>query len=187
MPTSANSTTTIAVLGVGSMGAPVAAQLISAGFDVRVWNRSPDRLGPLVAVGAVAMSTPAEAAADADVLVTMLTDGAAVLSVLSGPEGALATARSDALWLQMSTVGVDWTDRLGAVAADQGLMFVDAPVSGSVGPAREGALLILASGPDRAREAATPVLDALGRRTLWLGAAGTGSKAKLVLNNWLVD
>jgi 3-hydroxyisobutyrate dehydrogenase len=90
-------------------------------------------------------------------------------------------------WVQMATVGLPWTARLAEAAAAQRMVFVDAPVSGSEGPARAGQLTILASGPDWLRETLAPVFAALGRATVWLGPAGNGTKAKLVLNNWLAD
>jgi 3-hydroxyisobutyrate dehydrogenase len=165
----------------------MATRLIAAGFEVRIWNRSPQRVLPLVEAGAVRTSSPAEAATGADVLVTMLPDGPAVEAVMRGPEGALEAASKGAIWLQMSSVGLEWSDRLGELVADSELTFVDAPVSGSVGPAATGTLLVLASGPGDIQDAVAPVLGAMSRKTLWLGAAGAGSRAKLVLNNWLVD
>jgi 3-hydroxyisobutyrate dehydrogenase len=86
----------------------------------------------------------------------------------------------------MATVGVDWLGRLVALAADHGVALVDAPVSGSDGPAREAKLIVLASGPDDARPRVQAIFDAIGRETLWLGPAGQGTRMKLVLNNWLV-
>jgi 3-hydroxyisobutyrate dehydrogenase len=86
----------------------------------------------------------------------------------------------------MATVGVDWLGRLVALAADRGVELVDAPVSGSDGPAREGKLIVLASGPDEARARVQAIFDAIGRETLWLGPTGQGTRMKLVLNNWLV-
>jgi 3-hydroxyisobutyrate dehydrogenase len=117
----------------------------------------------------------------------MLTDGDAVTEAMTGPTGALSELRPGSVWIQMSTVGVDWTDRLAAHARDHGVEFVDAPVSGSDGPAREAQLMVLASGSDAVRERVQPVFDAIGRRTLWLGPAGSGSRLKLVLNNWLAS
>jgi 3-hydroxyisobutyrate dehydrogenase len=87
----------------------------------------------------------------------------------------------------MATVGVDWTDRLAARAWDHGLEFVDAPVSGSDGPARDAQLVILASGSGTVRDRVQPLFDAIGRRTLWLGPQGDGTRLKLVLNNWLAS
>jgi 3-hydroxyisobutyrate dehydrogenase len=177
----------IAFLGAGQMGEPMARRLIGAGFTVRVWNRTAARVASLIESGATGAATPAIAAEGADLIVTMLTDAPAVEAVVSGDDGALATASRGAVWLQMSTIGVDGTDRLRALAAASDVLFVDAPVSGSVELAASGRLLILASGPLEAQPAAARAFDAMGRHTYWLGEAGGGSRAKLVLNNWLVD
>ena len=176
---------TVAVLGTGAMGAPIARSLVRAGFPVRVWNRSPERAEALAADGAEPASSPAEAVAPAEVVLTMLADGDAVMSAMTGPDGAAAALRPQSVWVQMSTVGLDWIERLGAVAAEHGIQFVDSPVSGSVGPASDGTLLVLASGPDASRARAELLLDAIGQRTLWLGPAGNGTRLKLALNNWL--
>jgi 3-hydroxyisobutyrate dehydrogenase len=117
----------------------------------------------------------------------MLPDGQVVEDVMVGEEGAVRGLREGATWLQMSSVGVEWSERLAALAATHALAYVDAPVSGSTGPAKDGTLIVLASGPEGARAIAAPVFDALGKETAWLGTAGAGSRAKLVLNNWLVD
>jgi 3-hydroxyisobutyrate dehydrogenase len=178
---------TIAFLGAGHMGAPMASRLIHDGFNVRVWNRSSERLSALVQLGGIEASTPAHAALGADVVITMLPDGPTVESVIDGENGAFDSLARGAVWLQMSTIGIDWTERLAATAREAGVLFVDAPVSGSVTPATTGELLILASGPSEAKAVATTAFDSLGRHTFWLGPAGAGSKAKLVLNNWLVD
>ncbi len=178
---------TIAFLGTGQMGTPMASRLIAAGFNVRVWNRSIERLEGLVQLGGIEATTPAEAASGADVVITMLPDGPTIETVIDGEDGAFTTMARGALWLQMGTIGIEWTARLGVRAMQAGVLFVDAPVSGSVAPATTGELLILASGPLAAQPVATRALDAMGRQTFWLGAAGAGSRAKLILNNWLVD
>ncbi|WIV56601.1 NAD(P)-dependent oxidoreductase [Amycolatopsis nalaikhensis] len=171
---------TVAFLGTGIMGAPMAANLAKAGLDVRVWNRTAAKAEPLADVATVAGS--AAAAADgADILVTMLSDGPAVASAFEA-----ASPASGTLWLQMSTVGLDWTDRLAAMAEKAGVVFVDAPVLGTRQPAEQAQLQILASGPEEARPKATPVFDAVGLKTRWLGPAGQGSKLKLVLNAWVL-
>ncbi len=177
----------IAFLGVGEMGTPMASRLISAGFAVRVWNRSKERVRALVELGAVEASTPAQAVAGAQVVITMLPDGPVTESVAQGANGALATLSRAAIWLQMGTIGLEWTDQLGKAVTDTGAIFVDSPVSGSVGPATAGQLVILASGPDEAQSVADPIFAAMGSHTFWLGPAGAGSRAKLVLNSWLVD
>jgi 3-hydroxyisobutyrate dehydrogenase len=176
----------VAVLGTGTMGAPMARNLLHAGFGLRVWNRTMAKAAALAADGARPAFDPAEAATDADVLITMLTDGATVADAMSGPEGALSMLRTDAIWIQMSTVGVEWTDRLADLAERHGVAFVDAPVSGSSEPADRGELEILAAGALDVRPRVQPIFDALGRRTVWLDRVGDGSRLKLALNNWLV-
>jgi len=178
--------TTVAVLGTGSMGAPIARNLLAAGFPVSVWNRTAARAAPLVNDGARLAPSPADAAKNADVVLTMLTDGAAVQETMSGPGGALQAMRTGSVWIQMATVGLDWITRLIGLAAEHDVELVDAPVSGSDGPAREGKLIVLASGPDQARAKVQAIFDAIGRQTLWLGPTGQGTRMKLVLNNWLV-
>ncbi len=176
----------IAFLGTGRMGGPMAANLARGGFGVRVWNRTASRAQALAAQGAVVASSPAQAAAGAAVVITMLADGPATEQAATGPDGFLA-AGPGVIWVQMGTVGIEWTARLAAVAAARGVTFADAPVSGSEGPARAGQLTILASGPDSVRDVLAPVFGVLGRATAWLGTAGNGTRAKLVLNNWLAD
>src|ERR1700684_3316396 len=149
-------TTTVAFLGAGRMGAPMATRLIEAGFAVQVWNRSAERVKSLVDLGATSLSSPAKAASGVDFLVTMLPDGPLVEAAMIGPEGGLETLRPGAVWLQMSSIGVEWTAQLKALADAKGVVFVDAPVSGSVAPATSGTLLILASGPSEVREHVAP-------------------------------
>jgi 3-hydroxyisobutyrate dehydrogenase len=177
----------VAVLGTGRMGAPIARNLLGAGFEVSVWNRSRQRAEELVDAGARVAASPADAAGSAEVVLTMLADGEAVAHAMTGPDGALSGVRPGSVWIQMATVGVDWTDRLAAHAWDYGLEFIDAPVSGSDGPAREAQLMVLASGTAAARDRVQPLFDAIGRRTLWLGPAGDGTRLKVVLNNWLAS
>jgi 3-hydroxyisobutyrate dehydrogenase len=179
-------TPVVAFLGTGRMGGPMAANLACAGFDVRVWNRTVSRAEALEADGAVVASSLAHAVWDAAVVITMLADGPATEQAASGPDGLL-TASPGTIWVQMATVGIEWTARLAGLAAAAGVVFVDAPVSGSEGPARAGQLTILASGPDQVRDVLAPVFGVLGRATAWLGPAGHGTRAKLVLNNWLAD
>jgi 3-hydroxyisobutyrate dehydrogenase len=166
------------------MGAPIARNLLHAGFPVRVWNRTPAKAA-LVGVDAQRTLTPGTAATGADVLITMLADGAAVEQVMTGPAGALSMLGAGAIWIQMSTVGTEWTHRLAGLAATHDVAFVDAPVSGSSVAAEAGALIILASGPTTARARVRPLFDVLGKQTLWLERTGDGSRLKLALNNWL--
>ena len=179
-------TPVVAFLGTGRMGGPMAANLARAGYTVRVWDRTPSRAAALVKDGATAAATSAEAIRGAGILVTMLADGPATDQALRGPDGYLDIGPG-LIWIQMATVGMDWTQRFVNTATRYQMSFFDAPVSGSQGPAQAGELTILASGPHWLREAVDPVFAALGRTTAWLGPAGNGTRAKLVLNNWLAD
>ena len=182
----------IAFLGTGRMGAPMAANLARGGFAVRAWNRTASRAAPLAEDSAAIAGSPAEAVKGAGIVITMLADGPATEQAVAGPDGFLADAgvlagTGGLIWVQMATIGMDWTARLAAAAARHGVTFVDAPVSGSQGPAQTGQLAILASGPDQVRDVLAPVFGTLGRAIAWLGPAGHGTRAKLVLNSWLVD
>jgi 3-hydroxyisobutyrate dehydrogenase len=167
----------VAVLGTGTMGAPMARRLIEAGLEVRAWNRT--RAKAEAVEGAVVCDSAAEAASGAGLVVTMLADGAAV-------EEAVGDVSFGGPWLQMSTVGIAACERLAALAEERGAAFVDAPVLGTKQPAEKGELVVLASGPAEARDAARPVFEAVGSRVVELGEAGEGTRLKLVLNNWLV-
>jgi 3-hydroxyisobutyrate dehydrogenase len=168
------------------MGGPMAANLARAGFPVRAWDRTASHAAALVKDGATAAASPAEAVKGAQILITMLADGPATEQALRGPDGELEIGPG-LIWVQMATVGMEWTQRFVNTATHYQVSFVDAPVSGSQGPAQAGQLTILASGPSWLREAVAPVFAALGRATSWLGPAGNGTRAKLVLNNWLAD
>ena len=176
----------IAFLGTGRMGGPMAANLARAGFRVRAWDRTASHAAALIKDGATAAASPAEAVKGAQILITMLADGAATEQALRGPDGELEIGPG-LIWVQMATVGMEWTQRFTNTATHYRVSFFDAPVSGSQGPAQAGELTILASGPSWLREAVAPVFAALGRATTWLGPAGNGTRAKLVLNNWLAD
>ncbi len=176
----------VAVLGTGIMGSAMAGNLVSAGLRTTVWDRSPAATAPLSDAGALVAASAAEAARDAQVVVTMLPTADVVNSVIFAGGVAQALA-GGAVWAQMGTIGLAATtgigSRLGQLRPD--VLFVDAPVSGSKGPAEAGQLLILASGPPAAAEAVRPVFSAIGRKTVWLGEAGQGSRMKLVVNAYM--
>lgn len=179
---------TVAVLGAGgTMGLPMARNLARAGLAVRAWNRTAEKARPLADDGATLCDTPHEAATGADVVLTILTDADAVLEVADGDGGALAAAGADAVWLQMSTIGVDGAARCLQVADRHGIALVDAPVLGTKAPAEAGELVVLASGDQALRDTVAPVLDAVGRTTLWVGDAGAGSRLKVAVNAWLLS
>jgi 3-hydroxyisobutyrate dehydrogenase len=176
----------VAVIGAGIMGSAMARNLAAAGLTTRVWDRTASATGPLADAGAVVAASARDAVRDAGVVITMLPTADAVESVMF--DGQVAEAFADGcVWAQMGTIGVEATlrirDRLAALRP--GVMFVDAPVSGSKGPAEQGQLLILASGPEAAADAVRPVFDVIGRKTVWLGEAGRGSQVKLVVNAYL--
>ncbi|MGD3106322.1 NAD(P)-dependent oxidoreductase [Streptomyces sp. YGL11-2] len=176
----------VAVLGTGIMGAAMARNLARAGLDVRAWNRTRAKAEPLAADGARITDTPAEAVDGADVVLTMLLDGPAVLDALRQAAPRLAPGT---LWLQMSTVGPEALVPLARFAAEHDLRFVDAPVVGTKAPAEKGELTILAAGPQELRERAGRVFDIVGSRTQWVGEDGTGgaaSRLKLVVNTWVL-
>ena len=175
--------TTVGFLGTGTMGLPMARNLLKAGFTVRAWNRSPERARPLAGEGAEVVDDPRRAAEGAEVLVTMLSDAEAVLDVAGR---ALDALPEGALWVQMSTIGVNGTDRCRELAERTGSRFVDAPVLGTREPAEQGKLVILASGPEDARDRCQPLFDAVGARTMWVGEAGAGNRCKVVVNSWIV-
>lgn len=177
----------VAVLGLGTMGAGMARSLLRAGLPVDVWNRTPERAATLAEAGAVAHTDPASAVAHAGVVITMLSDAAAVRAVALDA-GMLAAMTPGSVWAQMATIGVAGTGELAGVVAAQrpDVMFVDAPVSGTRAPAEAGELLILASGPEAARPLLELAFGAVGQATRWLGEAGAGSRLKLVTNTWLM-
>jgi 3-hydroxyisobutyrate dehydrogenase len=170
----------VAVLGTGTMGAGMVRSLRRAGIPVRAWNRDAGKARALTDTGAQACDSPADAVAGADVVLTMLFDADAAIDVVRQAAPPAGTT-----WLQCSTVGVEGAERTAAVAAELDLVLVDCPVLGTKQPAEQGALVLLASGPEEVRGALAPVFDALGSKTLWLGAAGAGSRLKMACNAWL--
>jgi 3-hydroxyisobutyrate dehydrogenase len=176
----------VAVLGMGAMGRGMAASALRAGIPTIVWNRRTEATRDLADLGAQVAGTAADAARQAAIVVTMVTDADAVLSVAQD-QGMLAALAPGAIWAQMSTIGVAGIDRVAAMAGAErpDVMLLDAPVSGSKDPAERGQLTIFASGPGEARVRVAPLFDALGQRTIWVGEAGAGTRLKLVNNTWL--
>jgi 3-hydroxyisobutyrate dehydrogenase len=176
--------TKAAVLGTGIMGAAMARNLLSAGMEVSAWNRSREKAEPLGDDGAEVADSPADAARGADFLLTMLADADIIEEAIAGD--VLPALAEGGVWLQMSTVGEDGSNRLAEIASEHGVPYVDAPVLGTRQPAEQGQLVVLASGPEEVREQSERVFDAVGSKTVWLGEAGAGSRLKLVTNNWIV-
>jgi 3-hydroxyisobutyrate dehydrogenase len=171
----------IALLGTGIMGAPMARHIAAAGQDVAAWNRTREKAEGIEGVSVA--GSPAEAVAGAEVVVTMLADADAVADVMGE---AIDSVDASAIWWQCSTVGIEGTERLHALADEHGLAFVDAPVLGTKQPAEEGKLTVLASGPSAALDTLAPLFDAVGAKTVRLGDVGEGTRAKLVMNHWVL-
>jgi len=175
--------TSIGFCGLGRMGAPMAARLVDAGHDVSVWNRTPERAESLVQRGASRAGSPADAAARAEIVVTMLADPRAIEEVVFGPDGVAAGVRSGTTVVEMSTIGVDAVRSVAARLPD-GVEMVDAPVLGSVPQAAEGTLKIFVGGDQSAFERYRRVLEAMGTPR-HLGSLGAGAAMKLVANSTL--
>jgi 3-hydroxyisobutyrate dehydrogenase len=176
----------VAVLGIGAMGHGMAVSALRAGIPTIVWNRTTEATRDLADLGAEVAGSAADAARRAAIVVTMVTSADAVISI-ARDHGVLAAMAPGAVWAQMSTIGVEGTDRVAAMADAErpDVMLLDAPVSGSKDPAERGQLTIFASGPGEARARVAPLFDALGQRTIWVGEAGAGTRLKLVNNTWL--
>jgi 3-hydroxyisobutyrate dehydrogenase len=177
---------TVAFLGTGTMGFPMAANIARAGLPVRAWNRSREKAEPLAAEGVTVAGTPAEAVAGATIVVTMLTDGNAVLDVME-KRGALEAIARGVVWAQMSTIGLEALERCAVLAREHGIELVDAPVLGTRQPAEAGELTVLAAGPKAALDRCEKLFQAVGNRIVRLGEAGGATRLKLVLNAWIVS
>lgn len=174
------------MLGIGTMGHGMAGSALRAGIPTTVWNRNPEATGDLAEIGAEVAHTPADAVRKARIVVTMVTDADAVISIAK-EGGMLAALAPGTIWAQMSTIGVTGTERVADLVGMErpDVLVLDAPVSGSKGPAEDGKLTIFASGPEEARTRVGPLFEALGQRTIWLGPFGNGTRMKLVANTWL--
>src|SRR5271165_406956 len=168
------------------MGSAMARNLVGAGLPTTVWDRSPSATASLAQAGASVATSPEEAIREARVVITMLPTASVVESVIFS-DGTPEAFTRGAVWAQMGTIGVaataEFAGRLSRLRPD--VMFVDAPVSGSKGPAEAGQLLILASGPREADPIARTAFSAIARKTVWLGDAGQGSRMKLVVNAYM--
>ena len=173
----------VAVLGTGVMGAGMVRSLRRAGLEVNAWNRTRDKAEPLAGDGARVCGTAGEAVADADVVVLMLFDTAAVLEVMTE---ALPTAEHGPVWVQTSTIGLEGTAQAADLASRFGAPFVDAPVLGTRQPAEQGSLVFLAAGAEELRGRVGPAFEAMGSKTIWVSEEpGRGSALKLVCNAYV--
>ncbi|MDR3579237.1 MAG: NAD(P)-dependent oxidoreductase [Oryzomonas sp.] len=169
-------------IGLGIMGSAMAANLVKAGFDVTVWNRTPAKCAPLVSLGARQGKSPGEVAASCDITFAMLADPTAAHEAFFGLNGVLAGIGGGRGYIDMSTVDDVTARTIAAAVAKAGGRFLEAPVSGTKKPAEDGTLVILAAGDRSLYEEAAQALDKLGKKRLYLGAVGQGARMKLVVN-----
>jgi 3-hydroxyisobutyrate dehydrogenase len=174
---------TVAVLGTGVMGGPMARNIARAGLDVRAWNRTIDKARDLEDDGATVVERPEDAVDGADIAVTMLADAEATLAVA---DAILPALGPHAIWVQAGTIGIQPIERCIEMARRSGATILDAPVLGTAKPAQDGALTVLASGPDEAIDRCEPVFGAIGQRTVRVGPAGSGTRLKLAVNAWVL-
>jgi 3-hydroxyisobutyrate dehydrogenase len=172
----------VAILGLGTMGGGMAANLLKAGFSLSVYNRTAAKARALIDAGARLASTPAEAAKGASVIISMLADDAASRAVWLGKDGALDAARKGVILIESSTASPAWIAEFARLAEQRGVDLLDAPVTGSRMQAEAGQLSFLVGGKDSVLDAVTPVLKAMSKEIIYLGPVGSGAKMKLINN-----
>ncbi|WP_411348367.1 NAD(P)-dependent oxidoreductase [Paenibacillus sp. WLX2291] len=172
----------VAWIGTGHMGLPMAQRLQQAGYSLHVYNRTADKAAPLKQAGATLHSSPGAAAAEADTIFIMLTKGDTVQQVLDGEDGILNHVRAGSYIVNMSTISPGEARAFAQSVQQKGAIYLDAPVSGSVAPAQQGQLVILAGGTANAVQHCQPYFDMLGKHTIHFGDVGAGNSAKLSIN-----
>jgi 2-hydroxy-3-oxopropionate reductase len=170
--------TTIGFIGLGIMGKPMARNLMKAGYQLVVYNRSPGPMNELTAEGATAASNPREVAEQSNVVITMLPDSPQVQEVMTGENGVLAGAKANALVIDMSTISPVVTQQLARAAQARGVRMLDAPVSGGDVGAQQGTLSIMVGGSSEDFEQAKPLLEVLGKTIVHVGGTGAGQVVK---------
>ncbi len=160
----------------------MAASLVTGGHDVRAWNRTRGKAGPLEALGAQVAASPADAVAAAEVCFTMLSDPPAVRAAALGDRGFLSSLARGSLWVDCSTVNPSFSREMASLAARRGVRFLDAPVAGTIGPAAEGKLTFFVGGDASDIGGCRPLLDLMGRAVVHVGPTGAGTSLKMVLN-----
>jgi 3-hydroxyisobutyrate dehydrogenase-like beta-hydroxyacid dehydrogenase len=172
----------IGLLGLGLMGRPMGMNLLKAGHRLTVWNRTPARARELVEAGAVLAKTPREAAAQSDVLLSIVSDPAALETVLWGNAGALDGLKAGSIYIDSSTVSPVLAKKVAAACKERGVRFLDAPVTGGDWGAREGNLVFMIGGEAETLREVEPVLGVLGKKWFHLGPHGAGQTVKLAMN-----
>jgi 2-hydroxy-3-oxopropionate reductase len=171
-------TSALGFVGLGTMGVPMASNLLKHGFPVRVWSRRQEAMQPLIAAGASAGASPADVAAHSDITLTMVTDGRAAEEVMLGDAGVVHGAASGALAIDHSTIPPEIAKRIAATLAARGIDMLDAPVSGGAAAARAGTLAVMAGGAESAVARARPILSCYAATIVHIGPSGAGQVAK---------
>jgi 3-hydroxyisobutyrate dehydrogenase len=172
----------VGIAGIGRMGAAIAQRLMSAGHEVTVWNRTPAKTKPVAQMGAKVAESPRELAKACEVVITIVTDAAAIDALYSGEDGLLAGDVKEKLFIEMSTVRPETIEQLAENVKKKGAAIVDCPVGGSTAPALEGKLIGFVGGRNADVARATPILDQLCRRVEPVGPVGSGARMKLAIN-----
>ncbi|HEV7218299.1 MAG: NAD(P)-dependent oxidoreductase [Terriglobales bacterium] len=174
----------VAILGLGIMGSGMAGRVLAANYPLTVYNRNPEKAKRFADAGAFVASSPREAAARAEIVISMVADDTSSCAIWLGPEGALAGANRDAVLIESSTLTVGWIKELAVKAMQRGHELLDAPVTGTKPHAESGELVFLVGGSEKALAVARPVLSVMSRDILHLGPTGSGAVMKLI-NNFL--
>lgn len=172
----------IGFIGLGIMGSRMAANLLSKGFSLKVYNRTKSKAEPLIEAGAEWAETASDAGKNVDILITMLSEPGAVSSLALGKNGFLESMKKNALWIDSSTVNPYYTGEMKQIASEKGIRFIDAPVAGSKKPAEKGELLFLVGGEENDIKEAASLFDAMGRKYIHIGKNGKGTSLKMVFN-----
>jgi len=172
-------------IGLGNIGTPMAKNLLKAGFDLTIYNRTASKAAPFLEAGARLADSPRSLLEGVDTVITMVSDDAALRQIHEGPEGLLAGAAGGKTVIDMSTVSPATTRELAGKLAANGVEYLDAPVSGSVKPAEMGQLVIMAGGKRAVYESALPIFERLGKVSFFMGGQGAGNSAKLAINLYL--
>jgi len=172
-------------IGLGNMGVPMAINLKNAGYELYVYNRNKEKAMPLIELGATYVNTPKEVTEIADIAITMVSDDAAVKDVYTREDGVLAGLGANKIVVDMSTISPKTSKEIAALCLDKGVKMLDAPVSGSVAPAKAGELVVLVGGDKEVYETCKPIFDIVGKASFHLGENGAGSNAKLAINSML--
>ena len=172
----------VTLIGLGSMGAGIAQNILKAGFDLTVYNRTVAKTEPLAKLGAKVSASPSEAARDADIILSMVADDTASREVWLEERGALRSARDGTILIESSTLSHTWALELAGLAAERGLAFLDAPVNGGPSMALAGQLKTMVGGEAEVLERARPVLESFTEQITHMGPSGTGAMTKLINN-----